>query len=113
MSLEDYRYKVSGLTKSSGTHPSVSSIFMKYKKYIITAIVILVLLILLKPKFIQGKIIPQEEGGKIQYSGKINLFSLLRYWIIISLLLCVAIYVYCNIICKKGASNYTCKKCSE
>lgn len=111
MSLEEYRYKVSSLTKSN--NPGTSNILIKYKKYVITAIIILVLLILFKPKFIQSKIIPQEEGGKIQYNGKINFFALFRYWIIISLVLCIGIYVYCNIICKKNSSSSTCKKCSS
>ena len=112
MSLEEYRYKVSSLTKSD-LRSGASTIFSKYKKYIITFIIILFLLILFKPKFIQSKI--YTEGEKVKYSGKINLFSLIRYWIIISLVLCIGLYVYCNIICKKTSisNSSTCKKCSN
>lgn len=111
MSFEEYRYKVSNLTKSSTSN--ISNGLIKYKKYIIIAMIILVVLILFKPKFIQSKIIPQEDGGKIQYNGKINFFALLRYWLIISLLICIGIYVYCNIICNKNNSSSTCKKCNS
>lgn len=113
MSLEDFRYRVSALNKSSAPYektedPKMPTIITKNKKYLISIVVVLLLLIIIKPKFIQGK----NDDGKV--NNKISLSSLVRYWIIFSLVVCIAIYVYCNIICKKKntASSSSCKRCS-
>ena len=116
MSLEDYRYKVSALSKASAPYEKGSkelpSIITKNKKYIIVIAIVFLVLVLFKPKFVQSKMI-EAEGEKPKSTGKINLSSLLKYWIIISLVLCILIYVYCNVICKKkGVDSGSCKRCS-
>lgn len=128
MSLEDYRYRVSALNKSSAPYEKTSvetkipSIITKNKKYLICIIGVLLLLIIIKPKFIQGEG-SNKNGEKSNKNGeesnkndsKINVSSLLKYWIIISLILCIAIYVYCNVICKKKntSTSSSCKRCGS
>lgn len=119
MSLEDYRYKVSALNKASAPYEKgsksgsgIPSVISKNKKYVIIVVGIFLLLVLFKPKIIQGKIIG-NEGEKPKANGKINMSSLVKYWIIFSLVFCILLYIYCNIICKKkGLESSSCKRCS-
>jgi hypothetical protein len=114
-SLDEFRFKISALNKSSAPyekdtkHGDNSNPFLdKYKKYIICAVVIFLLLVLFKPGFIQGK---TEEGKK---NNKIVFSSLIKYWIIFSLIIFVSIYVYCNVICKKNKNDSSsCKRCGK
>jgi len=122
MSLEDYRYRVSALNKSSAPYEKTSvetkipSIITKNKKYLICIAFVLLFLIIIKPKFIQGEESNKKgkgEDGKVD--NKINMTFLLKYWIILSLILCIAIYVYCNVICKKKntSTSSSCKRCGS
>jgi hypothetical protein len=113
MSLEDYKYRISALNKASAPYEKTTKSsdgnmgIMKYKKYIIAVVIIFLLLIIIKPKWIQGRNAEGNADNKIKFS------ALLKYWIIFSLFVCVALYVYCNVICKKkGSDSVGCKRCS-
>jgi hypothetical protein len=111
-SLDDFRYKISALNKSSAPYEkdtkNESNQFLdKYKKYIICSVIIFLILVLFKPGFIQGKTNDGKKNNKIVFS------LLLKYWIIFSLVLCISVYVYCNVICKKNKDSSSCKRCGK
>jgi len=111
MSLEEYRYKVSALNKEhTNQGEQTKNLFSKYKKYIIIIVIVLLILILFKPGFVQGK---ELVNDKLKSNGKINVGSLLKYWIIFSLILCALLYAYCVICKKKSESGGSCKRCGN
>lgn len=109
--LVEYKSKLDALdveepSKSRGESGIVSNVLKKligeYRIYTMIFIIVLIFLIMNKPNFIKDK---NQEGIPV----KVNIQKLLKTWLIISVSISIAYYIYI----RRGSKSESCKVCGK
>ena len=115
--LAEFKSKLEEIKDNSSKEKSdgniLSNIFKTltnktYRMYSATVIIVLILLIVLKPKSIRNKEV-DDKTGNVVLKG-INFVKFLKTFAIFSVVACIIVYAYFNFISKKGGG---CKLCGK
>jgi hypothetical protein len=117
--LAEYQTKLDELSieepsKAKSNGGGISSILKtlmskKYRCYTLVFIAVFIGLILLKPNSVKNINI-DSKSGEIKVGG-INIIKFVKTWIIFSVIISIAVYVYYTFLCNKNGSG--CKLCGK
>lgn len=102
--LEDIDITAKKSSGDGGLASKIIEILKKYKCNVIIAGAVLLFLLFFKPKFIMNV----KTGKNNAQMRSLNIASLFKWWIILTIVLSIGLIIY-NKFCKKGKTCNVCK----